>query len=81
MTKQLLAATAVLLASCSSEVPTYKFIPLREVRGLNDCSLIEMQTDGTRVFIVRCPNSEVNTLWKAADGKMNMVSIKDGGGA
>lgn len=70
---------AAMLASCSSEpTPTYKFIPLTNVRGLNDCALIEMQTDGTRVFIIRCPNSEVNTLWKTPQGTMAMVSITDG---
>lgn len=75
-----LAATSIaaLLTGCGEPTPTYKFIPLNNVRGLNDCNLIEMQTDGVKVFIIRCPNSEVNTVWQLPKGQTVMTSTSDG---
>lgn len=69
---------AALLAGCGEPTPTYKFIPLTNVRGLNDCNLIEMQADGVKVFIIRCPNSEVSTVWQLPKGQMVMTSTSDG---
>jgi hypothetical protein len=39
-------------------------ISLKKVKGLQDCLMVALETsEGNKIYIIRCPNSDVSTHW------------------
>ena len=51
------------LPSSSQEEVVYSQISLKKVKGLQDCQLIAIEADGNKIYVIRCPNSDVSTHW------------------
>lgn len=41
----------------------YKSTSLKTVRGLHDCQLFAIESNATKLYVIRCPNSEVSVRW------------------
>lgn len=61
-----------LLMSRPDEVD-YSTIPLNQIKGLNDCQLFAIETNNTRLYVVRCPNSDTSVHW-VESGKKYFVN-------
>lgn len=46
----------------SSKVNSFE-ISLKSVKGLQDCLLMAIETDDDKLYVIRCPNSDVSVHW------------------
>lgn len=82
MNKTVVGVTAVLsiavlglvalIPSPPSE-PSYSQVPLNQIKGLKDCTMYAIEANSTRLYVVRCPNSETSVHW-VNDGKKYFVN-------
>lgn len=73
----LLGFELVSFLTSSDEPEPPKEISLKNVAGLQDCQMMAIEADGNKIYVVRCPNSEVNIHW-IKDGKKNFTHTSDG---
>lgn len=43
--------------------PSYSQVPLNQIKGLKDCQMYAIEANTTRLYVVRCPNSETSVHW------------------
>jgi hypothetical protein len=51
------------LGSPAKETVIYREISLMKIKGLQDCQMLAIETDGTKLYVIRCPNSDVSLHW------------------
>jgi outer membrane lipopolysaccharide assembly protein LptE/RlpB len=69
MKKLAMIAAVFLLAGCGNSAKEMAVQVLPE--GLKDCKFYELVIDGSRIKVVRCPNSTTTTNWKEQVGKVS----------
>lgn len=53
----------VALLPTSPSEPSYSQVPLNQIKGLKDCQMFAIEANTTRLYVVRCPNSETSVHW------------------
>lgn len=51
---------------------TYKTVSLKNIKGLNDCKMFAIESDSTKLYVIRCPNSDVSVRW--ADDSVDLFT-------
>jgi cbb3-type cytochrome oxidase cytochrome c subunit len=84
MNKKLLIGSGVVLLAIAGLIAitplpeaTYREVSLKDVRGLDDCKMIAIEADGNKIYVVRCPNSDVSIHW-IKDGQKHFTHTTDG---
>jgi cbb3-type cytochrome oxidase cytochrome c subunit len=84
MNKKLLIGSGVVLLGIAGLIAitplpeaTYREVSLKEVRGLEDCKMLAIEADGNKIYVVRCPNSDVSIHW-IKDGQNHFTHTTDG---
>jgi len=47
----------------------YQEISLKKIKGLQDCQMLAIEVDDSKIYVVRCPNSDVSLHW--SEGSQN----------
>lgn len=47
----------------TSKDPEYDSVSLQKVKDLQDCKMVAIEVDSTKIYVIRCPNSDVTTNW------------------
>jgi hypothetical protein len=83
MNKKLLIGSVVLLGIAGliaiTPLPeaSYREVSLKDVKGLGDCKMLAIEADGNKIYVVRCPNSDVSIHW-IKNGQQNFTHTTDG---
>ena len=84
MNKKLLIGAGVVLLALAGLVAitplseaSYREISLLDVKGLEDCKMIAIEAEGNKIYVIRCPNSDVSIHW-IKDGQKHFTHTTDG---
>ncbi len=62
-----LAVIGLIFLNPSQHESSYREVSLKSIKGLQDCKMIAIETDGDKIYIVRCPSSEVSVHWNVSN--------------
>jgi hypothetical protein len=53
----------ILFISLTPKETSYNEISLTKIKELQDCQMLAIETDGDKIYVIRCPNSDVSLHW------------------